>query len=163
MKFKEILNRLTGISTPIFGVSWNPLDLEVTVARRVIVYLQDRRVLYNPYDLEVPEHCIESVLEIRRFLTSELDSIRGDSELSKNLQAMQAACRKFLNRQTGHEFRILRYRDNNVTMWSFLTALGELRGVFGIHLAQIAAKYGLDIAEPLASILPAGNESSAEV
>jgi hypothetical protein len=154
MKFQEILNRLTGINTPILGVSWNPLDLEVTVARRVIIYLQDRRVLYNPYDLEIPEHCVESVLEIRHFLTSELVALDSNSELSKNLQAMQAACRKFLDKQTVHRFRILRSRDDNITMWIFLTALGELRGVFGIHLAQIAAKYGLDIDEPLSSILP---------
>ena len=36
MKFSEIANRLTGISTPLGGVSWQSTDLEVSAARRVI-------------------------------------------------------------------------------------------------------------------------------
>jgi len=37
----------------------------------------------------------------------------------------------------------------------FGDALGELRGTFGIHVARLAAQYGLDIEDELASILPA--------
>ena len=44
MKFREITSRLTGISSPIFGVSWNPPPAEVTIARRAIAFLEDRRV-----------------------------------------------------------------------------------------------------------------------
>ncbi len=39
MKFSEIANRLTGISTPLVGVSWQPTDLEVSAARRVSSFL----------------------------------------------------------------------------------------------------------------------------
>ena len=42
--------------------------------------------------------------------------------------------------------------------WIFFAALGELRGVFGLHIAKIAAQYGLDIEEDLASILPMPGE-----
>lgn len=35
-----------------------------------------------------------------------------------------------------------------------MTALGELRGVLGIHLAIIAAHYELDVEDDLASIFP---------
>jgi hypothetical protein len=66
MKFSEIANRLTGISTPLVGVSWQPTDLEVSAARRVIAFLEDRRVLYAPEEMEVASHCVDSVLEIRR-------------------------------------------------------------------------------------------------
>jgi len=36
--------------------------------------------------------------------------------------------------------------------------LGELRGVFGIHLAKIAAQYKIDIEDDLSAILPATDD-----
>jgi hypothetical protein len=39
--------------------------------------------------------------------------------------------------------------------WEFNGALGELRGVFGIHIARLAAAHGLGVEGDLASILPA--------
>src|SRR4051812_11580513 len=97
MKFKEILSRLTGISCPIFGVSWNPPALEVAAAKRLIRALEDRRVLYNPFELEDPQHCVHSVIEIRKLLTETLsaDNVAGD--FAANLRAIRAACRHFLD------------------------------------------------------------------
>ncbi len=97
MKFKQIINRLTGFSTPVFGINWNPPKAHVTVARNVITFLEDRRVLYNPYEMEVPRYCIDSVIEIRRFLTAQIADLADDDGLCRNLRAMRAACRKFLD------------------------------------------------------------------
>jgi hypothetical protein len=36
----------------------------------------------------------------------------------------------------------------------FIDAPGELRAVFGIHVAQLSAKFGIDIKDNLATILP---------
>jgi Family of unknown function (DUF6650) len=60
MRFKEILSRLTGISVPVFGVSWNPPEADRAVVKRVVAFLEDRRVLYAPSEMEVPEHCVHS-------------------------------------------------------------------------------------------------------
>jgi hypothetical protein len=98
MKFSEIANRLTGISTPLLGVSWQPTDLEVSAARRVIAFLEDRRVLYAPEEMEMPEHCVRSVLEIRHFLSDEIGKHDSSSGFAASLRAMRAACRKFLDR-----------------------------------------------------------------
>lgn len=38
--------------------------------------------------------------------------------------------------------------------WDFLDALGQLRGVFGVHVAMIATRYDLDVQGDLQSILP---------
>jgi hypothetical protein len=40
MKFSEIANRLTGISTPFGGASWQPAEMEISAARRVITFLE---------------------------------------------------------------------------------------------------------------------------
>jgi hypothetical protein len=69
MRFSEIANRVTGFSTPVFGIQWTPPRLDREVAERVIVFLEDRRVLYEAMEAAMPEYCVNSVLEIRAFLT----------------------------------------------------------------------------------------------
>ena len=80
MKFKEVIGRITGFSVPIFGVSWNPPQPDVTAARKVLVFLEDRRVLYNPYNIESEDQCIYSVTEIRKFLTEIIGGLGDESE-----------------------------------------------------------------------------------
>ncbi|HYC61113.1 MAG TPA: DUF6650 family protein [Thermoanaerobaculia bacterium] len=159
MKFNDITSRLTGISIPIFGISWTPPASERDAAKRVVTFLEDRRVLYNPSELEVPEHCVMSIVDMRRHLTDDLQKIDADGELAKQLRAMRAACRKFLDTvQVPNEYYDIvehGFTRGHFASWVFLSALGELRGVFGLHLAQIAAAYGLDVEDDLASILPA--------
>ncbi|MDD3579876.1 MAG: hypothetical protein PHW74_02510 [Desulfobacca sp.] len=160
MKFKEIISRLTGISCPVFGVSWNPPEADCAIARRIITFLEDRRVLYAPYTMEVHTHCVDSVLKIRDFLTEELTKIGSKKELDESLRAMRAACRKFLNTVydgNGRDFHFA----SKYKLWPgvvFDDALGQLRGVFGVQTAKIAAQYGLDVEDELASILPEEDE-----
>lgn len=97
MNYKEIASKITGFSCPIFGISWNPPKSEIELARRIITFFEDRRVLYNPYELEMPKHCEQSIIEIRQFLTEQLFDINNDSELGKIVRAMRSACRKFLD------------------------------------------------------------------
>ena len=163
MNFQEITKRITGFSSPIFGVSWNPPESETNVAKRIITELEDRRVLYNPTEMELPDNCARSIVEIRRMLSSELGGLNNDSPLVNSLRAMRAACRKFQD-SVGADEKIIKYgaHSNHFASWQFNGAVGELRGVFGIHLAQIATQYGLDIEDDLAIILPEideGNET----
>lgn len=163
MKFSEVSRRLTGISCPLFGVSWNPGEAKVANARRVLTYLEDRRVLYAPWDVEVPAHCVESVLDIRRVLTAELGQLDDkEDDIAPHLRAMRAACRQFLA-TTSH------LRDDVGGMhswmggydgWRFNDALGEMRAVFGIHIAQLSVKFGIDVEDQLAVILPPEIEDS---
>ena len=157
MNFREIASRLTGISTPVFGVSWNPPESDRAIARRIIAYLEDRRVLYVPSEAKVPDHCVHSVLDIRRTLTAELGSLSPDSSIAQALSAMRAACRKFLDAVQADNGIIIRHGSSHghYASWIFISALGELRGVFGVHLAALAAAYGLDVEQQLAGIIPA--------
>ena len=160
MKLSEITRRLTGISTPLGGASWQPSEPESAAAQRVIAFLEDRRVLYAPDELEVPEHCVRSVLEIRRFLTAELGRVDGGSDLSESLRAMRAAARKFLDSvgADGREAVLYANHRGHWASWTFYSALGEMRGTYGVHVARIAAQFRLDVEDRLATILPAAAE-----
>ncbi len=155
MKFKELLSRIAGLSVPVFGIQWAPSEADVTAARRIITYLEDRRVLYSPDEMESPEYCVRSVLEIRGQLTRELGA-HATGDLAESLRAMRASCRKFLNCMDRGDGEIVRHgrTHGHWASWAFNSALGELRGVMGIHLARLAAQHGLDIEGELASILP---------
>jgi len=114
-------------------------------------------VLYAPFSWEVPEHCISSVIQMRHFLTAELSASGLGDELGGTLRAMRAACRKFLNSVGAPDDPRKRVRSTRTppSAWDLNSALGELRGVFGIHLARLAVQYGLDIEHELVTILPA--------
>ena len=153
MKFKQVAARLTGVSTPIFGVQWNPPEPQITAAKRVIAFLEDRRVLYNPYYIEILDYCARSVIEIRQFLTTEIGNLPPtDSDLQDQLRAIRAACRRFLdtaeNIQNPRIFRPGWDHDSH----RFFTALGELRSAVGLRVGILASMYGLDLEDGLASL-----------
>ncbi|MEG8990281.1 DUF6650 family protein [Ignavibacteria bacterium 4148-Me] len=161
LTYQEIKSRLTGFSIPIFGISWQPDEAEIKIAKRVITQLEDRRVLYSPYELEVPRHCVSSVLEIRKMLTDEIGKVSQKSDLYNDLQLLRAACRKFLDDIHKVERDLDNYQSfSTVSGWIFLTALGELRGVFGIGIAKIAISYGLNLTGDLVKIIPVIEDNS---
>ena len=158
MKFKEIIERINGLSAGMggfsIGASWNPTKTDKDHVKEIVTYLEDRRVLYNPSEMEVPHHCVDSVLDIRRFLTAKINDIQ-DARLIVILGGMRAACRKFLD-SVGADRDIVRFGSSqgHWASWSFNGAIGELRGVFGLYLAELATLYELDIEDDLAGILP---------
>src|SRR4051794_17333942 len=133
------------------------LGLGRGVARAVISYLDDRRVLYDPHDVELPHDALQSVFEIHSFLTETLAKGGIAKELADRVRAMQAACRKFAGAYGADDERERYLRHSLNHDWkrrTFDQALGELRGVFGIHIATLAVLYDLDVPDELATILP---------
>jgi hypothetical protein len=160
LMFKDLASKLTGFSTPFFGISWQPPETERKIANSVVIFLEDRRVLYNPTEMELPYRCMSSINEIRHFFTETLAELNQKSELAKNLKTMRAACRKFLDTtQSLDNGRVLSLSHTSYNGWIFLSALGELRGTFGMCLSQIVLAYGLNVEEDLATILPASDEN----
>jgi hypothetical protein len=158
--FLEFTNRITGISTPVFGVSWEPPTLDIEVAKNLLAFLEDRRVLYNSFELERPQYVVKSVIEIRKRLTHDLERLDRSSPLAEAITAMRASCRKLLDEI--QKFEINERRLLFIESMIIASAIGELRGVFGIHIAQIAVRYGVDVEQELASILPTQSENSDE-
>lgn len=119
-------------------------------------------MLYAPEEVEVPQHCVESVVRIREFLTDQLGMGGVPDDVAASLRAMQAAGRKFLDATDVEQLDREACWGGQIlgsAGWRFNQALGEMRGVFGIHVARLAVAYGLDVDEPLASVLPLDPEA----
>ena len=146
--YQNIAKRITGVSIPVFGISWTPPVLDRDIAKKLISYLEDRRALFYPYDMEVSYHVKESIKQIRAYITDLLQQIDNDSALIPNLKLMRAACRKYLddNPNTNKRHRYFGPED--------IISLGELRGVFGRNLAEICVKFGINLESELEEILP---------
>jgi len=146
--FKKIAKRITGVSIPIFGISWTPPEFDKDIAGKLISYLEDRRALFYPYDMEIPYHVKESIMQIRIYITDLLQQIDSDSALVPNLKLMRAACRKYLDENPKSDKRHRYFGPENII------SLGELRAVFGRNLDEICVKYGIDLDSDLEEILP---------
>jgi hypothetical protein len=157
--FADIARRITGFSTPVFGVSWSPPETKRDVVRKLVGFLEDRRALYTDYVMEYGPWVERSVLEMRAELTNVLKACPEDKELTEPIRAMRAACRKFLDRMGGPGSRQRQFYPNDALTWQ---ALGEMRGVFGLHLARLCAAYGVDVEPELATIFPEADTDTRE-
>lgn len=149
--FKQVVRSITGLSTPVFGVSWNPPPDKRDIIRGLVTFLEDRRALYMPYHMEYGPWVTQSVLEIRQEITETLKRYPADDDVLASLRAMRAACRKFLDEHSGPTKRIRHPYADEAMMWA---SLGELRGVFGLHLARLCVAFGIDVEPELSSVFP---------
>lgn len=151
MEPSEILRRIKSFGIPgivSLGVEWPEAD--VTLARRVIKELENRRALYTDHERQNPEGCVASIKEIRKMLNDEIKSRTTENELTLSLRGMRAACLKFLEKVESSPGVSSEERP----YWVTDGTLGELRHAFGVHIGIIAIRYNLPIEDRLASILP---------
>lgn len=147
VQFMSILSRLTGISTPVFGVSWDPPEPEVKIAKELMAYFEDRRYLYCPFEQEVSNYVTQSLDETRDRLTALLVRAGRNSPLGEGIVAMRSAAREFMSKVDGGG-------RNPSLGFELILALGELRAACGLHIARIAVAYAIDVSDDLAQIFP---------
>lgn len=154
--YKDYLARVTGVSIPIFGIQWNPPELESKKARRLIAFLEDRRILFNPYSWEMPDECIASCEKIRDFITKELGDLDPDTELGQRLIVLRVACRDFADalRESGVDTHARKHFGSPHVRHVIEETLRHLRSVFGQQTFWIMMTYGLTVEPDLASTFP---------
>lgn len=116
---------------------------ESLIVRKLLRFLENRKVLYSPISFEVPSECVASVLEIRTRLQAEIESLEEldhDTGALQPIQSMQAACRAFLDRVRDRSFwtgifpgagRVKDLED----------ALANLRAVFDEQMEKLYEEY----------------------
>ncbi len=147
--------RVTGITTPVVGSSFDREQRERAIAQDLIDFLEDRAVLFEDDLYEDTESCRDSVFKIREWLETHMPELRSDSRLKVDyFQPMQEACRTFIGavgrRGPG---------EPPLTMRELTGRLFEMRHTFGDLFADMKPAYELHVGPNLASIVP-GEASS---
>lgn len=142
--------RATGVSP--WGLQWEKKDDDREIARRVLNLFGDRRMLWKDFSAEVEEHCVNSAIEVRRALGEQLNNPEIGRDLADQIRAMQALFRSFLD-EVGPEADPW-HRHHGFGTDPLSIALGRLRGLLGVHVGVLASRYGVDVPDDLATIVP---------
>lgn len=168
IRAKDMLNRITGFSTPLFGLSWNSPASDRDTVRNFLAFLEDRRALFNPQPAEVEDHVISSINMIRAECTTAVGSLSEKAPGILHVRAIGSACRRFLDEPYPRFDNIMeRRRDPHFDQEdshgrlrrgthpaAFFTALGEFRAFVGSQVAILSNIYNIDIHGDLIRILP---------
>ena len=154
--------RITGISVPFGGIQWaDPGPSDAETVRKFLVFLEDRRVLYNASDLEVVSQVEHSIHQIREECTKVLQALTPNVFAVAPLRMIRQAGRQFHDDQNEH-FRFFDDRwDRREGSPGFFAALGAFRATVGQQVALLAAHYDVDVEGELAAILPQLGEEEA--
>jgi hypothetical protein len=157
----ETARQITGFSTPLGGVQWaDPGPSETELVRRFLLILEDRRVLYNPFQLEIESQVEHSIHQIREECTKTLQSLSASAFAVTPIRAIREAGRRFHDDQL-EEFPHFDGDWPRRGRPGFFMALGAFRATVGHQVALLAGRYGIDIEGDLASIMPAlGHDGS---
>ena len=74
--------RINSISVPFGGISWEQYTTEKDRIEYLFFYLESKRILTNPIEMELPDQCVHSVLKIK----AELVNIAKDFDFSSNVK-----------------------------------------------------------------------------
>jgi hypothetical protein len=160
--FMKLVNAITGFQTPVFGVTWTAPKKESETARGLLTFLEDQRVLTSPYDVLLNDlhYVADAIHGIRKRLTQDLESLDRASELANAVAAMRAVCRKCLDHLAREHAPSCYHGLDDPRAAIILLAIGELRGVFGIHIGRLCVAYGMDVEEDLGAIIPSPDNAS---
>lgn len=146
--------KFKGLSFFGVGASWEITNPDRDAIRAFLAYLEDRRALYVPTQLEVEGDVRWSVEDIRKRCTETLGKLGEGSSAAPHVRAIRQACRRYMT-NGHHEYPNLMPRGPEISHQAgWLIALGELRAIVGFHVAVLAAAYGIELEDELAGIVP---------
>lgn len=89
--------RITGLDTPIGGVSWEYTDSEKKGIQQLFDYLETKRLLINPIEMEIKDWCISSAIEIKHEIYEINVKFDFKNDTKSITKTMIDACNTFLD------------------------------------------------------------------
>lgn len=137
--------RITGIDTPFGGISWEYTETEKKGIQELFFFLESKRILVNPIEMEIKQWCIESALDIKRKLTELLSQYGFSENTVECIRSMITACNTFLDRLSSVKETGIIYKNSNGD-WAnsaFSSAMKQFRKSFRDNISLLSYAYNL--------------------
>ena len=136
---------LNGFSTYLGGISWSKTTSSKEMFTHLLFFLESKRILVNPVELEFKDWCIESVLDIKQQLVNITQEVKLKDFDADRIRNLIDACNQYLDVVTPMDLpRIIYKRDGE--HWadlSFDRAMKTFRNSFKQEIKKIEKKYRL--------------------
>lgn len=138
---KSFIRKITGISTPFVGLSWEVVQSEKEIARDLNVYLTNKRVLHKNHGRLHKEHTCLSLIDLRKYLNKTLLKLDESSVFFEIVKGLQYLCVEYQN--------YLEESELDVLNTEFIFASSMFRKEFLIMISSIFSRFDIEIAEEL--------------
>lgn len=144
---------LNGFSTPFGGISWNRITSAKERFSYLLFYLESKRILINPIEMEKKEWCIESVLEIKsQLVATTKDCVFKENDLSI-IQNMIQACNQYLDTVSFMNLPNIIFKSNEIEgTWedlNFDKAMKQFRKSFKKEIEAVEKRYRLSFSKTI--------------
>lgn len=137
--------KITGIDTPFGGVSWEFTETAKSGIQDLFFFLEAKRILVSPIDMEIKSWCEQSAIEIRNKLTELLSRHDFNVETVEAIRCMVSACNTFLDDMSRVDEQGIIYKNGNGD-WendTFSIGMKKYRNFFREKINWLSEKYGL--------------------
>jgi hypothetical protein len=142
--------RLTGISSPYGGVSWEKATSPTDRFKYLFLFLESKRILVNPIEMEIKDQCLRSVLEIRQALVEVTKDVDFPDADIGDVRQMINACNAYLDDVEPMNLTGVIYKKGgNWADMAFDAAMKKFRNVFRNVIAEIGKRHRIKFAKEI--------------
>ena len=143
--------RITGVDTPLGGISWEYSETSKRGIKELFYFLEAKRILTNPVEMEIKSWCVVSTIEIKAKIAEILGKYDFNSETISCLRSMVDACNSFLDRLDAVPVEGIIYKNSNGD-WEnliFSEAMRTFRATFKEKIDYLSTAYDLNFAKKI--------------
>lgn len=135
--------KITGIDTPFGGISWEYSKSEKEGIQEAFYFLESKRILVNPIEMERKCWCEQSTIEIKNKLVEILSKYKFSENTVICFKNMIIACNSFLDNLNGVENNTIIYKNSQCD-WEdvlFSSSMKKLRNIFRENILNLSDNF----------------------
>jgi hypothetical protein len=138
--------RITGVSIAFGGLSWEITENDKRGIEKLFYFLETKRLLINPIEMELPEQCAASAIEIKNYIATLLGQYQFSNAPKVVLKSMGDACNMFLDELNSERRPHIIYKNDHGD-WcdnNFSHIMKKFRSVFRSGIQELERHFDVE-------------------